>query len=105
MSEQNQLLREILKKLENIELLLKIGNREDLDKYKKEINKDHISKKILELADGTLNYSELTKIVAQNEDVAEITVKKKISNLKNNGFLLTKREGNLVYYENSGLFD
>ncbi len=105
MTLEKKLLAEILEKLQNIELLLKIGNREVIDKFQNEIKKDRVSKRILDLADGTLSYSDLAKKVAQNEDVAEITVKKKISNLKNNGFLLTKREGNAVYYEKSDLFD
>jgi hypothetical protein len=105
MTLEKKLLAEILEKLQNIELLLKIGNREVIDKFQNEIKKDHVSKRILDFADGTLSYSDLAKKVAQNEDVAEITVKKKISNLKNNGFLLTKREGNAVYYEKSDLFD
>ncbi|MHA1285082.1 MAG: hypothetical protein ACTSQP_21495 [Promethearchaeota archaeon] len=105
MTNEQKLLRDILKKLQNIELLIKIYCRDVIDKFQDEIKKDHISKKILDLADGTLSYSELTKKVAQSEDVAEITVKKKISNLKRNGFLFTKREGNIVYYEKSELFD
>ena len=105
MASEKNLLVEILEKLQNIELLLKIGNREVIDKFQDEIKKDRVSKRILDLANGTLSYSELAKKVAQNQDVAEITVKKKISNLKNNGFLLTKREGNTVYYEKSDLFD
>ena len=105
MTLEKKLLAEILEKLQNIELLLKIGNREVIDKFQDEIKKDRVSKRILDLANGTLSYSDLAKKVAQNEDVAEITVKKKISNLKNNGFLLTKREGNAVYYEKSDLFD
>lgn len=104
MALEKKLLAEILEKLQNIELLLKIGNREVIDKFQNEIKKDRVSKRILDLADGTLSYSDLAKKVAQNEDVAEITVKKKISNLKSNGFLLTKREGNIVYYEKSDLF-
>jgi len=105
MTLEKKLLAEILEKLQNIEFLLKIGNREVIDKFQNEIKKDRVSKRILALADGTLSYSDLAKKVAQNEDVAEITVKKKISYLKNIGFLLTKREGNAVYYEKSDLFD
>ena len=105
MSEENQLLKEILKKLENIELLLKIGSREDLNKYNREVKKDRVSKKILEFADGALNYSDLVKKVSKDENVAEVTVRKKISQLRSNGFLITKRTGKKVYYEKSGLFD
>ncbi|MHA1755337.1 MAG: hypothetical protein ACTSVV_01105 [Promethearchaeota archaeon] len=96
---------EILKKLENIELLLKISNREEIKKFKDEIKKDKVLKTILEFANGSLNYTDLTKSVSHKENVAEITVKKKISFLKNNGFLLTRRKGNEVYYEKSEIFD
>ena len=105
MSLEKKILADILEKLQNIELLLKIGNREVINKFQEEIKKDRISKRILDLADGTLSYSDLAKKVAQNEDVAQITVKKKISNLKSIGFLITKREGNSVFYEKSDLFD
>jgi len=47
----------------------------------------------------------LAKKVAEETGAAEITVKKKISTLKEMGFLTTRREGREVYYENSGLFD
>lgn len=104
MTLEKNLLAEILKKLQNIELLLKIGNKEVIGKFQDEIKKDRISKRILDLADGTLGYSDLAKKVAQNEDVAEITVKKKISYLKSYGFLTTRREGKEVYYNNSDLF-
>lgn len=101
---EKNLLAEILEKLQNIELLLKIGNREVIDKFQNEIKKDRVSKKILDFANGTLSYSDLVKKVAQNEDIAEITVKKKISHLKSYGFLTTRREGKEVYYNNSDLF-
>lgn len=105
MSLEKKLLAEILEKLQNIELLLKIGNREVINKFQDEIKTDRVSKRILDLADGTLSYSDLAKKVAQNENVAQITVKKKISNLKSTGFLITRRQGNSVYYEKSDLFD
>ncbi len=69
------------------------------------VEKDKISKRILELADGTVTYSELAKKVAEEMKVSEITVKRKISSLKEWGFLKTIRKGREVYYENSGLFD
>lgn len=105
MTLEKNLLAEILKKLENIELLLKIGNRDKLKEFRTEIQKDNILNRILELSDGSYNYSKLAKKVAQIENVAEITVKKKISYLKSNGVITTRREGNVVFYENSGLFD
>lgn len=99
-----ELLKEISHKMDQMIILLKLSNRNELNAFEKEIKRDHISSRILELADGTLSYSSLSKKIAEELKVAEITVKKKISNLKEMGFLITRREGREVYYENSGLF-
>lgn len=100
-----KLLKEISYKLDQIIILLKISNWEILNRFRKEIYKDRVSAKILEIADGTTTYSDLVKKVAREMKVAEITVKKKISMLKEMGFLIARREGKNVYYENSGLFE
>ena len=83
-------------KLDQLIVLLKLSNRDILNQLKKEIQGDCVSARILELADGTLTYSDLLK---------KITVKRKISRLREMGFLITRREGRQVYYENSGLFE
>mgnify|MGYP000220987821 CR=1 FL=1 len=83
-------------KLDQLIILLKLSNRDILNQLKKEIQGDCVSARILELADGTLTYSDLLK---------KITVKRKISRLREMGFLITRREGRQVYYENSGLFE
>ncbi|RLA83546.1 MAG: hypothetical protein DRG31_06035 [Deltaproteobacteria bacterium] len=99
------ILREISHKLDQLIILLKLSNRDVLNQFKREIQRDRVSARILELADGTLTYSDLSKKVSEEMGVAEITVKKKISRLREMGFLITRREGRQVYYENSGLFE
>jgi len=98
-------LREISRKLDQLIILLKLSNRNVLNQFKREVQRDRVSARILELADGTLTYSDLSKKVSEEMGVAEITVKKKISRLREMGFLITRREGRQVYYENSGLFE
>ena len=99
------ILREISHKLDQLIILLKLSNRDVLNQFKREIQRDRVSARILELADGTLTYSELSKKVAEEMGVAEITVKRKISRLREMGFLIIRREGRQVFYENSGLFE
>jgi len=105
--EKNEIaiLREISHKLDQLIILLKLSNRNVLNQFKREVQRDRVSARILELADGTLTYSDLSKKVSEEMGVAEITVKKKISRLREMGFLITRREGRQVYYENSGLFE
>ena len=96
------ILREISHKLDQLIILLKLSNRDVLNQFKREVQRDRVSARILELADGTLTYSELSKKVAEEMGVAEITVKRKISRLREMGFLIIRREGRQVFYENSG---
>ena len=99
------ILKDISNKLDQLIILLKLSNRDVLKQFKKEVQRDRVSARILELADGTLTYSDLSKKVSEEMGVAEITVKKKISRLREMGFLIARREGRQVYYENSGLFE
>lgn len=99
------ILREISHKLDQLIILLKLSNKDVLNQFKREVQRDRVSARILELADGTLTYSELSKKVAEEMGVAEITVKRKISRLREMGFLIIRREGKQVFYENSGLFE
>ena len=103
MSEDVKVLKEISYKLDQLITLLKLSNMDTLKKVSAELSRDRVSKKILELADGTLSYSDLTKKVSKELGVAEITVKKKIAHLREMGLLLPKRRGREVYYENTGL--
>ncbi len=69
-------LREISRKLDQLIILLKLSNRNVLNQFKREVQRDRVSARILELADGTLTYSDLSKKVSEEMGVSEITVKK-----------------------------
>jgi len=99
------LLKEISKKLDHLVILMKLTNRAVLEDFKKKLERDKVALKILESADGSSTYSDLSKKVATDLGVAEITVKKKISDMKELGILTVTRKGKEAYYENSGLLD
>jgi len=106
MSDKNtKILQEISRKLDQLIILGKLTNRSLLEDFKKEVTRDPIYSKILEYADGSLSYSALAKKVAEDTESAEITVKLKISRLKEMGLLVSIRKGREVYYRNSGLFE
>jgi len=102
---EKEILLDISKKLGNLIILTKLNNRETLQKTKEVIQNDKVFSNLLDLADGSLSYSELCKQVAKKAKVSERTVKRKILELKEMGALDQKRDGHEVYYENSGLFD
>lgn len=101
--DMNKLLAEISDKLDKLVALMKISNRDALERYKQQISKDKVLARIMEKLQEPLTYTDLSKQVAEELAVAEITVKKKISELKDAGLLKTVRSGREVYYENSGL--
>ena len=84
---------------------MKIGNRDALNEYRQRISKDKVYVKIIEKLEEPLTYGALCKIVAEELSVAEITVRKKISELKDMGLLKTLKKGREVYYERSRLAD
>lgn len=100
-----QSLNEISKKLDRLIALMRLSNLAQIDDYRKQLSKDKVYLKILEFSDGLLTYSDMSKKVAEELGVAEITVKKKIAELREMGLLLTIRKGREVFYENSGLLD
>ena len=103
--ENTKLLKEISHKLDQLIVLFKLRNRDEIERFKKGLKKDKVFLKILSYADGSLSYSELTKKVADETGFAEITIKQKLSSLRDAGVLISKRKGRETYYENSGLFD
>jgi len=105
MSEQLDTLREISRKLDQLIILTKLSNLEILAEHKAKIRGDKVFKKILDYSDGSLAFSELCEKIAEELGVAEITVMKKISQLKEMGFLVTERRGRKVHYDTSGLFE
>jgi biotin operon repressor len=106
LSEENtELLRDISKKLDQLIILMKLSNKATLENVRKKIKRDKVALQILESADEFLSYSTISKKVSEALGVAEITVKKKISELKEMGVLIPVRKGREVYYKNSGLID
>lgn len=106
MSDENtRLLKEISHKLDQLILLGKLTNRSVLEDFKKGIKGDPIYSKLVDYADGSLTTSDLAKKVAEETSSAEITVKLRISKLREMGFLKARKEGREVYYEKSGLFE
>ena len=98
-----EILKEISRKLDQLIVLSKLNSQKIIGEFRDQIEKDKVSLRILELTSTPLSYSELSKKVADEMNVAEITVKKKISSLRAFGLLIATREGREVYYENSGL--
>lgn len=103
--EEVKILREINRKMDALISLYKIGLKKELDKLSNEIKKDKVSQKILELADGSLSSGELAEKVAEKIEVSEITVKRRISELSDNGLLISRRDGLKVFYINSGIIE
>lgn len=105
LSRQLEILREISRKLDQLIILTKLSNLDIIEKYKIKVRGDQVSARILDYSDGSLSYSELCKRISEELGVAEITVKRKISELREMGFLVGERRGRQVYYLNSGLFE
>jgi DNA-binding transcriptional ArsR family regulator len=101
----NETLSEISEKLDMLIALMKISNQDAIKLYRQQISKDNVCSRIMEKLEEPLTYGVLSKQVAEELAVAEITVKKKISDLKDAGLLKTVRKGREVLYEKSGLVD
>jgi DNA-binding transcriptional regulator PaaX len=86
-------------------ILTKLNSLGIIKKYETKIRRDKIAAKILDYSDGSLSYSKLVEKVSKELGVSEVTVRKKIAELKEMGFLVTERKGREVYYDKSGLFE
>lgn len=104
-SEEAKILDQISKKLDKIAALLKISLKKELSALRKEIEKDKVSMIILEIADGSISYSELKTKVAEQVGVSEITVHRRISELAENGLIFGRRDGREVFYTNTGIIE
>jgi DNA-binding transcriptional ArsR family regulator len=104
LSKEQEILMEISRKLDALIILAKLSNLSIIANYRKKVLGDKVYSKILEYSDGSMSYSQLSEKISKELNVAEITVKKKISDLREMGFLLTERRGNQVYYIESDLF-
>jgi DNA-binding transcriptional ArsR family regulator len=105
MSETLTKLDEACKHLQTLIALFKLSNRSAIRAYRDEIGKDEVSKKILDLTVDPLSYSELIRKVSEAAGISEVTVKRKIPELREMGLLATMRQGREVLYENTGLLD
>ena len=105
MSKEQKILMEISHKLDQLIILTKLSSLDIIGKYKTKIRGDKVFAKILNYSDGSLSYSKLCEKVSKELGVAEITVMKKVSELKEMGFLVTERKGREVYYAKSGLLE
>lgn len=104
-SSELDFLKDISHKLDQLIILTKLSNREIIAKYKTRIEGDKVYAGIMNFSDGSLTYSDICKKVSVELNVAEITVKKKVAELKEMGFLVSERRGKQVYYLQSGLFE
>ena len=105
MSDEITLLKEISRKLDQLIILTKLNSLPLIDEYKKKVHGDKVFAKILDYSNGALSYSDLCEKISKELGVAEITVRRKISELKEMGFLVTERRGRKVHYGTSGLFE
>ncbi len=96
-------LKQISFKLDQMLVLLKMANRAELDQARSKIQGDKAAAKILELCVQPISYSDLVTQVATQTGVAEVTVRRRISELKDSGFLVSNRQGKEVRYVDSGL--
>lgn len=93
----------IAKKLDILIAISRLAYRERIDIYAKQIRSDPISAKILEVASEPIPYGSLSKQVADATGAAEITVKRKLADLRDAGVLVVKKQGRDAIYENAGL--
>lgn len=98
--------KDIVDRLDQLIALLKLANRDELERIKKEIEKDTISEKILELTlERDIGYSELAETVAKLTNRGKSTVELRITKLSELKLLNKKRVGKKVQYSNSGILE
>lgn len=105
MTDEIDLLKEISRKLSQLLVLVKLSNSKAIAETKEEIKKDPVYLALLNLADGSLSYSQITEKVVEQTKASERTVQGRIADLLEKGGLNATRKGKEVYYENSGLYD
>lgn len=105
MTDEVDLLKEISQKLSQLLVLTKLSNSKVIEETKEEIKKDQVLLALLNLADGSLSYSEIIQKAIEQTKASESTVRRRIVDLVEKGGLNAIRRGREVYYENSGLYD
>ena len=86
-------LKDVVDRLDLLIALLKSINEEKIRAVKQQILRDPVSRKILELADGTREYSLLADEVAKATGKSIRTVKARISELSEKGAIRGVRNG------------
>ena len=103
MTEETDLLRQILQKLDAMVAIQRLTNRSALDALRAELESDKVAKAILEHCTYPVPYSDLVAIAARDSGANERTVKRRISELSERGLISSLRRGQQVFYENSGI--
>lgn len=104
MATQEELLQEVINRLDQVIAILKLANQEAIERTWERIKKDDVSKSLLELSDGTLESGELQKRVTEATKKSTRTVQYKIGELVQLGALRSIRKGAKIYYQKSELF-
>ena len=97
-------LREISQKLDHLIVLSKLSNRNTLQTIRKEIEEDRAYTAILAYATGELNASELKETVEKETGLTSRTIERRVRELIDMGFLISRKKGREVYYEASALY-
>jgi|Deesub1362A_J573_1020465.scaffolds.fasta_scaffold00078_13 predicted transcriptional regulator len=105
MTNEEVTLKDVVDRLDQLIVLWKLTHQEMIEKVRKEIEKDLVSMKILELADGTKEYTVLVEEVAKVTGKSTRTVKGRISELAGKGVIRGIRKGGKVYYQPTSIFD
>ena len=101
---QEELLQQVVSRLDQVIALLKLANQGVIEQAWKEITKDEVSRRLIDSSDGTLESGELQNRVAQASKKSTRTVRDRISELVRLGALRPIRRGNKVYYQKSDIF-
>jgi hypothetical protein len=105
MAQENNEIEKISRKIDQLIVLMKLSNRSVLADLKKQLERDKLYIRILEITEVPTTYSTICDKLHTELGVAEITAKRKIADLKGLGLLVSERKGREVYYESSGLID
>jgi len=104
-SDKEVTLKDVVDKLIELIALHKAIYREKLKEIKKQIIGDDVSRTILELADGSREYSSIVEESSKLTGKSERTVQRRISELLEIGAIRPIRKGRKVYYVTTGLYD
>lgn len=102
MTEEEEL-KSIAHRLDILIAISRLANRERIQAYSNQIKQDVVYAKILENTLEPMTYGNLSRAVAEATNTAEITVKRKIADLREIGAIAVQRQGREAIYENTGL--